>query len=172
VTGRRPLTRLAIAGLAGHVFFELGVGVGMPLASVIGPLPAATAWTAATAACWHAAGSSPASRDTGFALVNGIGMAVVSGHLAGWPRQRTRLPLLAECEGMDGALMNYYNPILYFSGAAALLAALAENRSAPRWLPLLPLVLAAPAARLQHREYHRLRLSARLAPGWWNRRLR
>jgi hypothetical protein len=170
-TRHRPLTRLAIAGLAGHVFFELGAGVGMPLASVIGPLPAATAWSLATCAGWRAAGSFPATRDAGFAVLNGLGMAVVAGHLGSWPRQPARLPLLAECEGMDRALMRYYNPILYLSGAAALVAALTENRAARRWVAFLPLVLAGPAGRLQHSEYRRLRDIAGRSPGWWNRRL-
>ncbi len=47
---RRPWTRLAGAAMAGHVFFELGAGVGMPFASVLGPLPAAAVWATATGA--------------------------------------------------------------------------------------------------------------------------
>jgi hypothetical protein len=40
---RRPLTRLTAAATAAHVFFELFAGVGMPLASLLGPAPAAAA---------------------------------------------------------------------------------------------------------------------------------
>jgi hypothetical protein len=69
----------------------------------------------------------------------------VVAHLTGWPRKRTRtgLPWLQDCEGLGPELMPFYNPILYFSGTAALAALLLENRSAPRHLPLvtLPLVL-------------------------------
>ena len=143
----------------------------MPLASVIGFRRAVAAWSLATVAGWRAAGSLPASGDAAFAVLNSCGLAVVAGHLASWPRQPTRLPLLAECEGMDRSLMRYYNPILYASGAAALAAALAENRGARRRLAFLPLVLAGPAGWLQHREYHRLLESAGRDPGWWNRRL-
>jgi hypothetical protein len=53
---RRPLTRLSSAALAGHVAFELAAGVGMPFASLVGPVPAAAGWTAATAAVQLAAG--------------------------------------------------------------------------------------------------------------------
>jgi len=64
---RRPWTRLAGAAMAGHVFFELGAGVGMPFASVLGPAPAAALWTTATAWLQRAAGDP--SRDTALAAV-------------------------------------------------------------------------------------------------------
>src|SRR3954447_22116074 len=53
----RPWTRLASTALAGHVFFELGAGVGMPFASVLGPVPAAACWAAGTLQVQRAARS-------------------------------------------------------------------------------------------------------------------
>ncbi|MGI5522317.1 hypothetical protein ACQEUX_15370 [Micromonospora sp. CA-259024] len=172
--GRRPLTRLATAGLAAHVFFELGAGVGMPTASVLGPVPAAGLWALAAGTVWRAAGTRPASGDVVFAVCNGAGLAAVIAHLQGWPHRRTRLglPWLRECEGLGPDLMRYYNPILYVSGAAALGALLRENRSAPRYLPLLALGLVPLFIVGQHAEHWRLREMARRRPGWWNRRLR
>ncbi len=76
------MTRLATAGLAGHVFFELAAGVGMPLASVLGPMPAAGLWAVTTAGVWRAAASRPASSDATLALWNGLGLAAVLAHLA------------------------------------------------------------------------------------------
>ncbi|MGW3602023.1 hypothetical protein [Micromonospora sp. NPDC005161] len=171
---RRPLTRLATAGLAAHVFFELGAGVGMPAASVLGPVPAAGLWTLGAGTLWRAAGTRPASSDRIFAVGNGVGLAAVIAHLRGWPGRRTRLgvPWLRECEGMGPELMRYYNPILYVSGAAALGALLRENRSAPRYLPLLALGLVPLLIVTQHAEHWRLRAIAGQRPGWWNRRLR
>ncbi|RLP95908.1 hypothetical protein EAD98_11975 [Micromonospora sp. CV4] len=173
VTGR-PLTRIATAGLAAHVFFELGAGVGMPVASLVGPAPAAGLWALGTGTLWRAAGTRPASSDATFAVANGIGLAAVIAHLRGWPRRRTGLglPWLRECEGLGPELMRYYNPILYVSGAAALGALLRENRSAPRYLPLLALGLVPLLIVTQHAEHWRLRDIARRRPGWWNRRLR
>jgi hypothetical protein len=43
--------------MAGHVFFELGAGVGMPFASVLGPVPAAGLWAAGSAWVQRVAGS-------------------------------------------------------------------------------------------------------------------
>jgi hypothetical protein len=173
VAGGRPLTRLATAGLAAHVFFELGAGVGMPTASVLGPVPAAGLWALTSGTLWHTAGTRPASSDGVFAVANGIGLAAVLAHLRGWPSRRSRLglPWLRECEGMGPELMPYYNPILYVSGLAALGALLRENRSAPRYLPLLALGLMPVLIVTQHAEHWRLRDLARRRPGWWNRRL-
>jgi hypothetical protein len=171
--GRRPMTRLATAGLATHLFFELGAGVGMPLASVVGPIGAAGVWGAGTKAVWRAAGTRPSSSDAAFAMVNGFGLAAVTAHLAGWPKQRTRvgLPWLRDCEGLGPDLMRFYNPILYVSGAAALVALLRENRSAPRHLSLLALGLVPVLVAAQHGEHRRLKEIARKQPRWWNRRL-
>jgi hypothetical protein len=168
------MTRLATAGMAAHVFFELAAGVGMPLASLIGPVPAAGLWAAGTRTMWRAARTGPPSRDPVFAVFNGMALAAVIAHLAGWPRRRSRLglPWLTDCEGLGEELMPVYNWILYASGTAALLALLRENRSAPAHLSLLPLTLTPALVAVQHGEHRRLRERARLQPGWWNRRLR
>jgi hypothetical protein len=169
----RPLTRLATAGLAGHVFFELAAGVGMPLASVIGPLRAAGLWATGSAVAWRAAATRPASADPVFAVGNGVALAAVLGHLSGWPRRRTRLglPWLEDCEGLGPALMPVYNSILYASAAAALGGILLENRSQRRYLAALPLLLVPLVSRTQHVEARRLAELARTRPAWWNRRL-
>jgi hypothetical protein len=168
---RRPWTRLASAAMAGHVFFELGAGVGMPLASVLGPVPAAACWATGTVAVQKAAGSP--SRDTALAVVNGVSLAAALGHLAGWPRRRTRvgLPWLTECEGLGPALMRWYNPIVYLGGVAAAVALATENGAGPRWAGLAPLALVPALIRVQHVEHERLRRLAARRPGWWNRRL-
>ncbi|MEV4201246.1 hypothetical protein [Micromonospora globbae] len=170
--GRRPLTRAAVGGLAAHVFFELGAGVGMPLASVVGPYPAATAWGLGTAAVWRAAGRPSPSADRLLAAANGFGLAAVVAHLAGWPtRTRFGVPWLRTCEGLGPDLMRYYNPIIYVSGAACLLAILRENRTAPVALPALMLGLAPALVAMQHAEHRRLKARARRRRAWWNRRL-
>jgi hypothetical protein len=168
---RRPWTRLAGAAMAGHVFFELGAGVGMPFASLLGPVPAAVAWAAGAVAVQKAAGSP--SRDTALAVVNGLGLAAAMGHLTGWPRRRTRLglPWLTDCEGLGPDLMRWYNPIVYAGGVAAVVALGRENRSSPRWAWVAPLGLVPVLVRVQHAEHQRLRGQAIRRPGWWNRRL-
>jgi hypothetical protein len=168
---RRPWTRLATAALAGHVFFELAAGVGLPGASVLGPAPAALLWTAATVRMQRAAGS-PAA-DAGMAVANATGLAAALAHQAGWPRRWTQvgLPWLTDCEGLGPELMRWYNPVVHLGGAASLLALLTENRDAPRRLLLLPPVLVPLLVRLQHAEHERLKELARRRPAWWNRRL-
>jgi hypothetical protein len=170
---RRPLTRVTAASTAGHVFFELAAGVGMPLTSLLGPVPAATAWAVGTATAWRAAGTRPTADDPAFTVLNSVSLAAVIAHLIGWPRRRTRLgiPWLTDCEGLGPRLMPYYNPILYVSGTAAVAGLLLENDSAPRSLPLLtpPLVPLLVAA--QRAEHRRLKAIAAARPGWWNRRL-
>jgi hypothetical protein len=168
---RRPWTRLTGAAMAGHVFFELGAGVGMPFASVLGPAPAAAVWAMGTVAVQKAAGSP--SHDTALAVVNGLSAAAALAHLAGWPRRRTRLglPWLTECEGLGPELMRWYNPVVYLGAAAAAAALATENREAPRWAGLAPLVLVPVLVRVQHVEHERLRRFAIRRPGWWNRRL-
>jgi hypothetical protein len=167
----RPWTRLAAAGLAGHVVFELTAGVGMPLASVVGPAPAAALWALATAGVQRAAGQR--GRDTALAVTNGVGLAAVVAHLTGWPRRWTRvgLPWLTECEGLGPDLMGWYNSIVYAGGVAAVVALAVENRNAPRWAGLAPLALVPLLIRVQHAEHRRLVRIARRRPGWWNRRL-
>ena len=171
---RRPLTRLATTGMAAHVFFELGAGVGMPTASVIGPVPAAAAWSLGTATLWRTARTRPASSDGVFHSCNGMGLAAVLAHFAAWPSQRTRagLPWLRDCEGLGPPLMPYYNPILYLSAAATVAALAGENRSAPRQLPLLAVALAPVLVAVQRAEHRRLKAQARERPSWWTRRLR
>jgi hypothetical protein len=171
--GRRPLTRLTVASLAAHVVFELGAGVGMPLASVIGPYAAAGFWTLATGGVWVAS-ARDASTDKVLAAANGFGLAAVSAHLLGWPTRRTRtgLPWLEDCEGLGPELMPFYNPILYLSGSAGLLAIVRENRTAPVQLPMAMLGLVPALIAYQHWEHRRLRRQAHTRPAWWNRRLR
>jgi hypothetical protein len=157
--------------MAGHVFFELAAGVGMPFASVLGPVPAAGVWAAGSVWVQRAAGSP--TGDRALAVVDGLSLAAAVGHLAGWPRRRTRvgLPWLTDCEGLGPGLMRWYNPIVYAGGTAAAAALLTENRSAPRWAGVLPLALVPVLIRVQHAEHERLRRLAVRRPGWWNRRL-
>ncbi|WP_319459575.1 hypothetical protein [Micromonospora sp. RTP1Z1] len=153
--------------------FELGAGVGMPLASVVGPYAAAGFWTLVTGGVWVASGRD-ASADTVLAAANGFGLAAVSAHLLGWPTRRTRtgLPWLADCEGLGPELMRFYNPILYLSGAAGLLAVAGENRTARARVPMAMLGLVPVLIAYQHWEHRRLLRQAHTRPGWWNRRLR
>jgi hypothetical protein len=171
--GRRPLTRLTVASLAAHVVFELGAGVGMPLASVLGPYRAAGFWTLATGGVWIASARDD-SADKVLAAANGFGIAAISAHLLGWPHRRTRtgLPWLEDCEGLGSELMPFYNPILYFSGVTGLLAIVRENRTARLHLPMAMLGLVPALIAYQHWEHRRLLRQAHTRPGWWNRRLR
>ncbi|MFU8874572.1 hypothetical protein [Micromonospora sp. SL4-19] len=170
---RRPWTRLTVASLLGHVAFELGAGVGMPLASVVGPYAAAGFWTLLGGGVWVAS-AHDASADKVLAAANGFGLAAVSAHLLGWPTRRTRtgLPWLEDCEGLGHELMPYYNSILYFSGATGLLAVVRENRTARVYLPMAMLGLVPVLIAYQHWEHRRLRRQAHTRPRWWNRRLR
>jgi hypothetical protein len=169
----RPCTRLATTGLAGHVFFELAAGVGMPGASVVGPLPAAAVWASGSAALHRLAGRPSPAGDRVLTVTNGLGLAAVVAHLAGWPRRRTvfGLPWLTDCEGLGPELMRWYNPIVHASGAAALGGLLRENRAAPRWLGWSMLAAVPLLVPLQYAEHRRLRALARTRPGRWNRRL-
>jgi hypothetical protein len=159
--------------MAGHVFFELAAGVGLPFASVVGPVPAAAGWGAGSAAMWRATGRSSPSVDVALTVANGVGLTAVLAHLAGWPRRRTRLgvPWLADCEGLGPELMPFYNPVLWLSGLGALGGLLRENGSAPRWPGFAALGLVPVLVRVQHVEHRRLVALARTRPGWWNRRL-
>jgi hypothetical protein len=162
-----------VVSLVGHLVFELVAGVGMPLASILGPYAAAGSWTLATGAVWRVARRGQESDDEVLSAVNGFGVAAVAAHLAGWPTRRTRtgLPWLRECEGLEPELMPYYNAILYFSAAAALMATARENRSAPRHLPLAMLGLVPALIGFQHWEHRRLVGQAQARHRWWNRRL-
>lgn len=171
--GRRPLTRLTVASLAAHVVFELGAGVGLPLASVLGPYAATGFWTLVTGGVWVASGCD-ASADKMLAAANGFGLAANSAHLLGWPTRGTKagLPWLEDCEGLGPELMPFYNPILYFSGATGLLAIVRENRTARVHIPMAMLGLVPVLIAFQHWEHRRLRRQAHTRPAWWSRRLR
>lgn len=172
-TGRRRLTRLTAASLAGHLVFELLAGVGMPLASILGPYAAAGVWALATGGVWRLAAAGQESDDRVLSAVNGFGLAAVTAHLAGWPTRRTRtgLPWLQECEGLERKLMPYYNSVLYVSAAAALLATARENRTARKHLPMGMLGLVPALIAFQHWEHQRLVRQAQTRRAWWNRRL-
>jgi hypothetical protein len=169
----RHFTRAAIAGLAAHLLFELAAGVGMPLASLVGPVPAASAWAIALPTTARAARTTTARADTFFAVLNGFGLAAVIAHMASWPHRRTAagLPWLLDCEGLGPRLMRYYNPILYTSATMAGLAILTENRKAPRVATLIPLSLIPAIGYAQQAEFRRLKRHAATAPRRWNRRL-
>ena len=170
-SARRFWTRLGTLGAAAHVFYELGAGVGMPLASRAGAAPTAALWGASSVVAFREAGRQPPSRDAAFAVLNGMFLSAVVAHLTGWPRRRVAgLPWLTECEGLTGRVLAPYNVLLYVSGVAAV-GGLAENRRGV-WGALLPLGLTPWLRREQWREISRLRLQARREPRWWNRRLR
>ena len=173
LAGSRPLTRLTVASLVGHLAFELIAGVGMPLASILGPYAAAGVWTLATGGVWRVARAGRESDDELLSAVNGFGVAAVAAHLAGWPTRRTRigLPWLRECEGLEPELMPYYNVILYLSAAAAIVAIARENRTAPRHVALAMVGLVPVLIEYQHWEHRRLLRNAHGRPRWWNRRL-
>jgi hypothetical protein len=170
----RPLTRLSTLTLLGHVLFELAAGVGMPLASVLGPVPAALVWTVSAGAVTRGARRAPASADPVFATVNGLGLAAAVAHLVAWPSRRTRtgVPWLTECEGLGPELMPSYNVLIQAGGATAVTASIAENRSAPAWRPLWCLAAVPALVAAQRWEHARLRDRADRRPAWWTRRLR
>jgi hypothetical protein len=167
------MTRGTVAGLAVHVFFELAAGVGMPLASVLGPVRAAGLWAAATGALWHQAGHRSPRSDPAFAIVNAAGLAAVAAHLMSWPTRRTRpgLPWLEDCEGLGPDLMPFYNPVLYVSGFTATVGLFRENRSAAGRATFVALLLTPALAIAQRREFRRLLDQSRAHPSWSTRRL-
>ncbi|WP_345632993.1 hypothetical protein [Rugosimonospora acidiphila] len=154
--------------------FELGAGVGMPLASVLGPVATPSLWALTTGCVWRIAGAEHAIADALSAMVNGFGIAAVTAHLGGWPTRRTRigLPWLTECEGLGSELMPLYNTTLYLSGVTALLALIREKRTTGPRLPAAMLGLVPVLIAFQHWEHRRLRRQAHTRPGWWTRRLR
>jgi hypothetical protein len=160
--------------MAGHVCLELAAGVGVPLASVIGPVPAALGFTVTTQAVWRRAGEPLAPVDGPLAFWNGLTLAASVAHLRAWPRRRSRagLPVLVECEGLGERLMPVYNALIYTGGASAAVALTREVRPGARW-PALAAISATPVlAVVQQVEHRRLREQARTRPGWWNRNLR
>ena len=171
-TVQRRWTRLGVAGIGAHVLYELVCGVGMPLASVAGPAPAAVSWTAGTAYAFRATGRErKLSGDMAIALLNGLFLSAVLAHFAYWPKRYvTGVPWLTECEGLRGTVMAPYNMILYLSGIAAL-GGLRESGRAGLRGAVVPVVLVPLLVAIQHYEFKRLRIQALRRPGWWNRRL-
>jgi hypothetical protein len=174
---RRPWTRVGTVGACAHIFYELGAGVGMPFASLIGPGPAAAVFGGGGVLAFREAGRQPRSRDTAFAMLNGFFLSAVLAHFSGWPQSSAaKLRWLTECEGLSGRLMPPYNLLLYMSGVAAVGGLVETGRGRGRQA-VVPAVLV-PAAIVpwlvgeQHRDHARLRDQARRRPGWWNRRRR
>lgn len=170
-SGRRPWTRAGALLTGAHVLYELGAGVGVPLASRIGIAPAAGVFTAGTVAAVREAGRRPPSADPAFCAVNGLYLAAVVGHFVSWPRgRRAGLPWLIECEGLRGTVLQPYNALLHLSWLAAV-GGLIENRSGRRWGVVVPALVVPVLRRVTPNEYARLLLQARRRPRWWNRRL-
>jgi hypothetical protein len=168
---RRRWTRVGTVAFATHLLYELAAGVGLPLASRIGPLPAATLYAGGSVVAFRQAGRQPHRHDKAFALLNGIYLAAVIAHFAAWPTVTRRgLPWLTECEGLAGRLMPPYNVILYLSGIAAL-GGLYENRNGAGVTAAFPVAMVPWLMKEQRRELVRLRTSAQQDPAWWNRRL-
>ena len=131
--------------MAGHVSLELAAGVGLPLASLVGPVPAAAAFAVCTRAVWRRAGDTSAPVDGRLGFWNGLSLAAAIAHLRSWPRRRSRtgLPLLVECEGLAERLMPAYNALIYVGAGSAVVALIREDRSGPRW-PALVGISATP----------------------------
>ena len=168
----RRWTRLGIVAVAGHLGYELAVGVGVPGAPRVGMWPAVAGYALGTASTYRAAGRVASPRgDRRFAVANGLFAAAVISHYASWPRTTWNgLPWLVECEGIEGMLIVPYNMVLAVSAVSAV-GGLVENRSAWPWGVAATLV-AVPVLRwLTPREYARLLEQAAAHPSWWNRRL-
>jgi hypothetical protein len=173
----RLWTRVGTLAHCAHAFYELASGVGMPLASRVGPAPSAALFGGGSLLLIRGAGRQPRSRDPAFAVANAMFLSAVLAHLTGWPRTRVAgLPWLIECEGLSGRLMVPYNLVLYTSGVAAIGGLVETGRDRP-WRTAaigaaVPAVLVPWLIQLQHDEHDRLRAQARRRPRWWNRRLR
>jgi hypothetical protein len=168
----RRWTRLGIVAVAGHLGYELAVGVGVPGAPRLGVRPAVAAYTVMTVAAYRAAGRlAPPLGDRRFAVANGLFASAVISHYTSWPRTtRHGLPWLLECEGIDGSLIAPYNVVLQVSAVAAA-GGLIENRSAWPWGVATALVAVPAVRRMTPPEFARLLEQAAAHPGWWNRRL-
>jgi hypothetical protein len=164
----RPWTRAATLATGAHLFYELLAGVAVPFASRLGPVGAAAGWAGVTVAAHRQAGRRGPAWNPVFAVLDGAYLSAVLAHFAGWPRLRSALPWLTECEGLRGPVIAPYNVVLHVSGITAV-RGLLENRRAVG--ALVPLVLGPALVRAQRREYRRLLAQARHRPGWWNRRL-
>jgi len=170
--GTRFWTRLGVASMGAHVFYELGSGVAMPFASLAGPVPAATGWAAGTIAAWRTANRVDERYNTVIGVMNGIFLTAVLAHFIYWPKRWINgVPLLTECEGLRGRVLAPYNAILHVSGVAAVAGLLENGRRAAVRGALIPVVSVPVLLQIQKIEFRRLRVQARCNPGWWNRRL-
>jgi hypothetical protein len=158
--------------MGAHVFYELGAGVGMPFASLAGPVPAATGWAVGTTAAWRAANHLNERYNTAVCVMNGMFLTAALAHFIYWPKRWVSgIPYLTLCEGLQGRVLLPYNSILYLSAISAV-AGLAENgRRAGLHGAAVPLIGVPVLLRVQRIEFQRLRIQARRHPGWWNRRL-
>ncbi|MFP5579865.1 MAG: hypothetical protein ACLGIZ_16775 [Acidimicrobiia bacterium] len=166
----RPWTRVGSLAVGAHVFYELGAGVAMPLASRLGIGPAAVLYGTATAVSHREAGRRPASADAAFNALNGLYLGLVLGHAVSWPRRWAGAPWLTECEGLRGPVLTPYNVILQVSWVAAI-GGITENRRGRWWAAVVPALVVPVLAREAPREFARLTEQARERPRWWNRRL-
>jgi hypothetical protein len=168
----RPWTRLGVLAVSGHLAYELLSGVGVPLASRVGVVPAVAGYAAASLTTYRAAGRLvPPVGDRRFAVANGVFASMVLTHFTTWPRTtRAGLPWLTECEGLSGPAIGPYNLVLHVSAVAALGGAI-ENRRAWRWYVVTPVVVVPLLRRQTPTEYRRLLAQAARRPRWWNRRL-
>jgi hypothetical protein len=168
----RPWTRLGIVGMAAHLGYELAAGVGVPLASRVGPLVAGGGYAGTLAVAYREAGQLRGSRgEAVFAALNGVFLAAVVNHYTLWPRDaERRIPWLVECEGLHGRVIGPYNVMLQ-GAVLCSLAGLLENRDGWSWgigfaVGTFPFFRWATP-----REYDRLVTQAQRRPRWWNRRL-
>ena len=129
---KRLWTRVGTVANCAHVFYELAAGVGMPLASRVGPAPSAVLFGGGSLLLVREAGRQPRSRDMAFVVANATFLSTVLAHLTAWPRTRVAgLPWLTECEGLSGRLMAPYNLVLYTSGVAAIGGLVETGRDRP-----------------------------------------
>ena len=158
--------------VSGHLAYELLSGVGVPLASRVGVVPAVASYAAASLTAYRAAGRLvPPVGDRRFAVANGVFASMVLTHFTTWPRTtRAGVPWLTECEGLSGPAIGPYNVVLHVSAVAALGGAI-ENRRAWRWCVVTPVVVVPLLRRQTPTEYRRLLAQAARRPRWWNRRL-
>ena len=73
--------------MGAHVFYELACGVGMPFASVAGPMPAVAGWATGTLLAFHAAGRGNGRHQAAFGFLNGLFLSAVLAHFIFWPKR-------------------------------------------------------------------------------------
>lgn len=167
----RPWTRLGTVANAAHGFYELASGVGIPSASLAGPVPATVVWTAASLRALQLAGRRDRLHDFRFGMLNGMFLTAVLTHFIFWPKRWVAgLPYLAECEGLRGNVLAPYNAILYVSVLSGVAGVLENGRAGIRGARI-PVLFVPVLIRLQSVEFRRLKAQARREPRWWNRRL-